>query len=46
MLAADLADQLEAAFNRNQDDAALVALFEQAVNAYQNAMMTATAGIA
>jgi len=46
MLSADLADQLEAAFNRNQDDAALVALFEQAVNAYQNAMMTATAGIA
>ena len=45
ILAPDLADTLEAAFNRNQDDPALVTLFEQAVAAYQNAMLAATANL-
>ena len=37
-----LADDLEAAYTRNQSDAELAALFEQAVAAYQAAMMAAT----
>ncbi len=45
ILAPDLADTLEAAFNRNQDDPALVTLFEQAVATYQNAMLAATANL-
>ncbi len=45
ILAPDLADTLEAAFNRNQGDPALVTLFEQAVAAYQNAMLAATANL-
>ncbi|OXS89431.1 DUF2958 domain-containing protein [Pandoraea apista] len=45
ILAPDLADTLEAAFSRNQDDPALVTLFEQAVAAYQNAMLAATANL-
>lgn len=45
ILAPDLADLLEAAFNRNQGDPGLVTLFEQAVGAYQNAMLAATANL-
>lgn len=45
ILAPDLADSLEAAYNRNQDDPELVGLFEQAVAAYQSAMMSATANL-
>lgn len=43
VLAPELADSLEAAYVRNQNDAELVELFEQAVAAYQNAMLAATA---
>ncbi|MBL8473822.1 MAG: hypothetical protein JNM98_18675 [Rhodocyclaceae bacterium] len=46
ILAPELADDLEAAYTRNQDDAELLALFEKAVEAYQNAMMAATANLA
>lgn len=45
ILAPDLADSLEAAFNRNQGDPEMVSLFEQAVAAYQNAMLAATANL-
>lgn len=45
ILAPDLADSLEAAYNRNQDDPELVGLFEQAVAAYQSAMMSATTNL-
>lgn len=43
MLDADLADQLEAAYYRHESDAEMTALFEKAVDAYQAAMMAATA---
>ena len=46
ILAPELADDLEAAYTRNQDDAELAALFEQAVTAYQAAMMAATSSLA
>lgn len=46
ILAPELADSLEAAYYRQQTDPALVSLFEQAVGAYQNAMMAATAELA
>lgn len=45
MLAPELADQLEAAYNRHSNDQEMLGLFEQAVNAYQDAMLTATAGL-
>lgn len=45
ILAPELADDLEAAYTRNQDDAELTALFEQAVTAYQAAMMAATSSL-
>lgn len=41
-----LADQLEAAFMRHQDDPDMASLFEQAVDAYQAAMLAATANLA
>ncbi|CAK0740751.1 conserved hypothetical protein [Gammaproteobacteria bacterium] len=40
-----LADLLEAAYYRQQNDPELAVLFEQAVNAYQAAMMAATADL-
>lgn len=46
ILAPELADDLEAAYTRNQGDAELAALFEQAVSAYQAAMMAATSSLA
>ena len=46
ILAPELADDLEAAYTRNQGDAELAALFEQAVAAYQAAMMAATSSLA
>ncbi|KAB0579194.1 hypothetical protein F7Q92_15210 [Ideonella dechloratans] len=46
ILAPELADDLEAAYTRNQSDAELAALFEQAVAAYQAAMMAATSSLA
>jgi hypothetical protein len=46
ILAPELADSLESAYYRQQTDPALVSLFEQAVSAYQNAMMAATAELA
>lgn len=45
ILAPELADDLEAAYTRNQGDAELAALFEQAVAAYQAAMMAATSSL-
>lgn len=45
ILAPELADDLEAAYTRNQGDAELEALFEQAVAAYQAAMMAATSSL-
>lgn len=45
ILAPELADQLEAAYLRHPDDPELGTLFEQAVNAYQSAMMAATANL-
>lgn len=42
ILAPELADDLEAAYTRNQDDPELAALFEQAVSAYEAAMLSAT----
>lgn len=41
----ELADALEAAFNRSQGDADMVNLFELAVGAYQNAMLAATSNL-
>lgn len=46
ILAPDLADQLEAAYMRQQGDPELVALFEHAVGAYQDAMLSATSQLA
>ena len=46
MLAPELADELEIAYLRNQSDPELAALFEQAVIAYQAAMMAATSSLA
>lgn len=46
ILAPELADSLEAAYYRQQTDPALVSLFEQAVAAYQAAMMAATSSLA
>lgn len=46
ILAPELADDLEAAYTRNQGDAELAALFEQAVAAYQSAMLAATSALA
>lgn len=46
MLAPELADQLEAAYNRSAADPELLALFEQAVTAYQAAMMASTTNLA
>lgn len=43
--AADLAEKLEDIYNRNQSDTDLMALFEKAVNAYQDAMLAATANL-
>lgn len=45
MLAPELADQLEAAYVRHEADPELMALFERAVDAYQAAMMAATANL-
>lgn len=45
MLSPELADQLEAAFLRHEGDAEVAGMFELAVNAYQAAMMTATASL-
>lgn len=45
ILAPELADSLESAYYRQQTDPALVSLFEQAVGAYQNAMMAATSSL-
>lgn len=45
ILSPDLADALEAAFNRSQGDADMVNLFELAVGAYQNAMLAATSNL-
>lgn len=45
MLEPALADELEAAFLRHEGDAEVAGLFEQAVNAYQTAMLTATASL-
>jgi hypothetical protein len=45
ILAPDLADSLEVAFNRNQGDPDMVNLFELAVGAYQNAMLAVTANL-
>lgn len=45
MLSATLADELEAAFLRHEGNAEMAGLFEQAVNAYQAAMLTATASL-
>jgi len=42
----DLADLLEAAFMRHQDDAEMAGLFERAVDSYQAAMLAATANLA
>lgn len=46
ILAPELADELEIAYLRNQSDPELAALFEQAVIAYQAAMMAATSSLA
>lgn len=46
ILAPELADELEIAYLRNQSDPELTALFEQAVIAYQAAMMAATSSLA
>jgi hypothetical protein len=46
ILAPDLADSLAAAYERNQGDTELVLLFEQAVAAYQSAMLAATSALA
>ena len=45
MLAPELADKLEAAYMRNEADPEMMVLFEAAVNAYQAAMMAATANL-
>ncbi|MGI9213641.1 MAG: hypothetical protein ACR2HF_14310, partial [Methylococcaceae bacterium] len=45
ILSPQLADDMEAAFYRNQGDTEMESLFEQAVNAYQDAMLAATADI-
>lgn len=45
ILAPSLADDLEAAFLRHEGDAVMAGLFEQAVNAYQVAMLSATASL-
>lgn len=45
MLEPDLATKIEAAYQRNSADAEMVSLFGQAVNAYTQAMLTATAGV-
>lgn len=45
MLEPDLAEKIEAAYSRNSGDAEMVSLFSQAVNAYTQAMLTATAGV-
>lgn len=46
ILAPELADELEVAYLRNQEDPEAAALFEQAVIAYQAAMMAATSSLA
>lgn len=45
ILSPTLADDLEAAYNRHAEDSDMAALFEQAVNAYQTAMLAATANL-
>ena len=45
ILSPQVAQLLEPAYYRNQDDAELLALFERAVDAYQNAMLAATANL-
>jgi len=45
ILAPELADALEAAYLRHQTDSEMASLFEQAVNAYQGAMLNATANL-
>jgi hypothetical protein len=42
ILSPELVEPLEAAYLRHQDDPEMMALFEQAVNAYQDAMMKVT----
>lgn len=42
ILAPELADELEAAYNRHAGDPEMDAMFEQAVNVYQAAMLAAT----
>ncbi|MFZ4539257.1 hypothetical protein [Propionivibrio sp.] len=46
LFAADLIDKLEAAYNRNAGDSEMDAIFEQAVNKWQEVVMAATANIA
>lgn len=46
ILSPELANTMEQAYYRQQDDAELAKLFEAAVNAYQAAMMAATANLA
>lgn len=45
ILEPELASQIEAAFTRNSADVEMVSLFSQAVNAYTQAMLNATAGV-
>ncbi|MBP8150287.1 MAG: hypothetical protein KAY21_11265, partial [Limnohabitans sp.] len=45
ILEPELATRIEAVFTRNSEDAEMVSLFTQAVNAYTQAMLNATAGV-
>jgi len=45
ILSPSLADDMEAAFLRHEGDAEMAGLFEQSVNAYQAAMLTATVAL-
>lgn len=45
ILEPELAGKIEEAYQRNSADVEMVSLFSQAVNAYTQAMMTATAGV-
>lgn len=45
ILEPELAGKIEAAYTRNSADAEMVSLFTQAVNAYTQAMLNATAGV-
>ena len=46
ILSPELADELEAAYNRHAGDPEMDAMFERAVNAYQSALDVATANAA